>query len=313
MKQLQAFLILLMATFGLWACATAPSASAPSSKASPDRGDRALRQGVYWYQKGCISKAMNHFRVAHEHFCLNDHQAGVTRSLNSMANVYWQAGNPENAMLFYDAAIEQGRRCDDQTALAQALVNKAAAFIERKALSDAEVLLDEARLLSREKGTVFALVLNYQAVLAVKAGRFAEARVLLDLADTAVSDDDDRVCAVLAFTRGRMAMHAGELKNARMRFETALERDRRSGHAKGIADDLIALADVHERLGEDESALDCLDRGIKVYALMENHAKVNESLDHLQQLADKTGGDIRLTVHFVNQWLAGQAADAICR
>jgi hypothetical protein len=33
----------------------------------------------------------------------------------------------------------------------------------------------------------------------------------------------------------------------------------------------------------------------------------------METLAERTGTDIRVTVHFVNQWLAGEAVDAICR
>ena len=80
-----------------------------------------------------------------------------------------------------------------------------------------------------------------------------------------------------------------------------------------MADDLSAMAVIHEQLGEDEAALDCLDRSIKIQALLENRAKVLENLGRLESLAQKTGTDVRVTVHFINQWLAGEAIDAICR
>jgi hypothetical protein len=47
--------------------------------------------------------------------------------------------------------------------------------------------------------------------------------------------------------------------------------------------------------------------------LLENREKVMEYLDRLESLALKTGTDVRVTVHFANQWLAGKAVDAICQ
>jgi tetratricopeptide (TPR) repeat protein len=96
-------------------------------------------------------------------------------------------------------------------------------------------------------------------------------------------------------------------------FRHALELDRQAGFSRGMADDLAAMAVIHEQLGEDEAALDCLDRSIKIYALLENQAKVMENLGRLESLALKTGTDVRVTVHFINQWLAGEAVDVICR
>ncbi|MDX2451208.1 tetratricopeptide repeat protein [Desulfosarcina sp.] len=112
--------------------------------------------------------------------------------------------------------------------------------------------------------------------------------------------------ATIRFTRGRLMMKNGNYAEAMSLFQHALELDRQAGFTRGMADDLSAIAVIHEQLGEDEAALDCLDRSIKIYALLEN-------LGRLESLAQKTGTDVRVTVHFINQWLAGEAVDAICR
>ncbi|MBC2743265.1 MAG: tetratricopeptide repeat protein [Desulfosarcina sp.] len=304
-------LIMALALWGICACATSPTAT--SSTDSPDQGDRELKRGIYWYQKGCIRKAMDHFHAAHEHYCLADRQAGVARSLNSLANVYRHAGDVESAMLFYDAAVSAASRCDDQTVVAQALSNKAAILIESGDLAGAEVLLDEAQLLSRETDSVFAMVLNHRAVLLMKAYRYDEAVTLLDQADSVAVRDGFNACAAIHFTRGRLMMATGKYPEAMTCFQQALSMDRQAGFPRGMADDLSAMADLHERLSEDEAALDCLERSIKIHALVDNREKVMERLDCLQALAEKTGTDIRVTVHFVDQWLSGEAVDAICR
>ena len=304
-------LIAVLIWGGICACAGAPVTT--SSAGSPDRGDHELKRGVYWYHKGCTRKALDHFQAAHEHYCLADQQIGVARSLISLANLYRQSGNLDNAMLFYDAAIVAARRCDDQTITAQALSNKAAALIESGELSGAEVLLDEAQLLSRETGPVFATTLNHRAVLLMKAEHFDEAASLLDQADAAAAGDSHHAGAGIRFTRGRLLMRTGNYSQALTFFQQALELDRQAGYTRGMADDLAAMAEIHEQMGRDEAALDCLDRSIKIHALVGQRNAVLEILERLETLAERTGTDIRVTVHFVNQWLAGEAVDAICR
>jgi tetratricopeptide (TPR) repeat protein len=280
---------------------------------TPEQADRDLKRGIYWYQKGCSRKALDFFHAAHEHYSLADRQAGVARSLNSLANVYRYEGNLESALLFYDAAIAAARRCDDQTVVGQALSNKAAVLIDSGDLAGAEVLLDEAQLLARETGPVFAMVLNHRAVLLMKAQRFDEALTLLDQADSAAVGEGYTARAAIRYTRGKVMLRTGKYQPAMDLFQQALELDRQAGFTRAMADDLSAMAELHEQLGEDEDALDCLDRSIKIHALLENRGKVLENIVRLESLARKTGTDVRVTVHFVNQWLAGDAVDAICR
>lgn len=307
----QLVLILVLVIWVLNGCATSPTAS--SSADASDHGDRELKRGIFWYQKGCTRKAMNHFYAAHEHYSLTDRQAGVARSLNSLANVYRQTGDVNRARLFYDAAITAARRCDDQQVIAQALSNKAAVLMDADDLAGAEVLLDEAQLLSRETGPVFAMVLNYRAVLLMKAQQFDEALNILDQADSIATGDGFKTGAALRFTRGRLEMRTGDYAEAMLLFQQALELDRQAGFSRGMADDLSAMADINEQLGQDEAALDCLDRSIKIHALVGCREKVLDNLDRLESLAQKTGTDVRVTVHFINQWLAGGSVDGICR
>ncbi len=293
------------------ACATSPPAG--SSANATDQGDRELKRGIHWYQRGCTRKAMDHFYAAHEHYCLNDRQTGVARSLNSLANGYRQLGDVNSARLFYDAAITAARRCDDQQVIAQALSNKAATMMEQGDLAGAEVLLDEAQLLARETGSVFAMVLNHRAVLMMKTQHDDAALTLLDEADAFAAGDGLNTGATLRFTRGRLMMKTGKYPEALRLFQLALELDRQAGFSRGMADDLSAMAGIHEQLGEDESALDCLDRSIKIYALLGNRERVLECLDRLEALALKTGTNVGVTVHFVRQWLDGKAVDASCQ
>jgi len=304
-------IIALMATWGLCACATAPKAT--SSLANPDTGGRELQRGIYWYQQGCTPKALSHLQAAHEHFSLANQPAGVARSLTSLANLYRQAGNPENALLFYDAAISTARRCDDQAATAQALSNKAAMLIDAGDLSAAEALLDEAQLLARGTGPSAAMILNHRAVLAMKTLHYDEALALLEEAESSGVEKPSIVAATLRYTRAKVAQKTGDYERAMDLFRLALEQDRQMGFSRGMAGDLLAMAAIHQQMGRSEEALDCLEQSLKIHALLGNGNIVLENLERLESLAEQTGSDARVAVHFINQWLAGEAVDVVCR
>lgn len=296
---------------GLVGC-TAP-ASTLSPGDSPDRGDRELRRGIYWYHQGCARKATDHFRAAYEYYCLGDRPSGVARSLIGLANLHRQAGAPQQAMPYYDAAIITARRCDDQSVTAQALTGKAALLIDAGAWSAAELLLDDAQRLSRPTDATLAMVLNHRAVLRMKDRRYDDAARLLDQAEKASLHATVRARATIRFTRGRLMTQTGDDSRAMALFEEALDLDRQSGFTRGMADDLAAMADIHEQQGRDAAALDCLERSIRIDALIDNRSRVMAHLDRLASLAERTGADIRVTLGFVDQWLAGGAVDAVCR
>ena len=309
-KLLLAIIIILIA-WGLCACAASPKA--PSSSGGSDQGDRELKNGIYWYHQGCTRKALSHLQAAHEHFSLANQQAGVARSLTSLANLYRQADDPDNAMLFYDAAISAARRCDDQTAAAQALSNKAAMLIDAGELSAAEALLDEAQLLARKSGPSTAMILNHRAVLALKFQRYDKALALLEEAESSGVETPSTVAATLRYTRGKVLLKTGNYEKAMDLFQLALEQDRRMGSARGMADDLLAMAGIHQQMGRSEEALNCLEQGLKIHALLGNGRIVVDNLERLESLAEHTGSDARVAVHFINQWLAGEAVDVVCR
>ena len=117
--------------------------------------------------------------------------------------------------------LTAARRCDDQRVMAQAMSNKAATLIESDDLAGAEVLLDEAQLLARETGPVYAMVLNHRAVLLMKANRTDEAINLLDQADAATDGNGFNADATIRFTRGRLMMKTGNYPEAMSAFSAS--------------------------------------------------------------------------------------------
>jgi len=303
--------IMLLAASGLYACAAAPKATSTADRS--DLGDRELRRGMYWYHRGCSRKAVDSFQAAYEHFSLKDQPQGAARSLIGLAHLHRLADNRENALLFYDAALTAARRCGDPTVTARALSGKAALLIDADDLSAAETILDKAQLTSTKNGSVSAMLFNHRAVLAMKEGRYDEALALLDQAASSAVESDSPAAATIRFTRARVLMHAGNDEKAITLFQQALDLDRGTGFSRGMAADLLAMANIYERSGQNESALDCLERSLKIYALMDNRNIVLDNLERLESLAGQAGSDTRITVHYINQWLAGEAIDVVCR
>jgi len=303
--------IMLLAASGIYSCAATNKTTTSSDR--PDQGDRELKLGMYWYHRGCSRKALDHFQIAYEHYSLRDQPQGVARSLIGLAHLHRLADNRENALLFYDTAISAARRCGDPTVTTRALSGKAALLIDSDDLSAAEILLDEAQLVSTKNGSVSAMLFNHRAVLEMKEGRYDEALALLDQAASSVAEADSPAAATIRFTRARVLMRSGNDEKAMAQFQQALDLDRSADFSRGMAADLLAMADIYERSGQNEIALDCLERSLKIYALMGNRKIVLDNLDRLESLATQAGSDTRITVHYINQWLAGEAIDVVCR
>ena len=105
---------------------------------------------------------------------------------------------------------------------------------------------------------------DQQAVLSMKEQRFDEALTLLKEAESSGVEKPSTVPATLRYTRGKVLMRTGDYEQAMHLFQQALEQDRKMGFARGVADDLLALAEIHEQMGRSEEALDCLEQSLKI-------------------------------------------------
>jgi len=287
----------------------------PKVNAKPShltQGMKAIQKGIAAYQQGCYHRSLDHFFKAHEYFTVSDQLGGVAMSMNNIGNVYRFIGDPESAGLFFDEAIGIYLGLENETGALQALSNKAALLIDLDQLEAAQDTLRQAESLKGDKKATAGL-LNNKGVLLIKQDAFGPAKEMLHRGLDLVSPDDLHEYATLNFSLGRLMLTTNRLDLALSHFNSALQSDRQQGFHKGIADDLAALGSVYLAQSRYDMAVGYLQRSIKIYALLENKARVDETLQQLESAAAKAGLDIRVTQLFVERWLAGKVLESPCK
>jgi hypothetical protein len=96
-------------------------------------------------------------------------------------------------------------------------------------------------------------------------------------------------------------------------FEKALLIDRKLGFYKGIADDLLCMGQSYTKVGQDEKAVKCLKRSIKIFALIDQTKEVHETMKLLEEAAQGAGVDISVTEAFIERWRQGKLYESPCR
>jgi hypothetical protein len=66
------------------------------------------------------------------------------------------------------------------------------------------------------------------------------------------------------------------------------------------------------KLGKDELAVNFFKRSVKIHALMGNHKNVQNIMEKLEKVSEKTGMDLSITKLFVNRWLEGKTLGTSC-
>ncbi|MBI9084720.1 MAG: tetratricopeptide repeat protein [Desulfobacterales bacterium] len=272
-------------------------------------GRQDATRGAELYQKGCYSRALEFFLIAHRKFSASDQLAGVAMCLNNIGTTYRALGHAETAALFFHEAHTLYRRLDDRAAAAQALCNRAAALIDMGRMDEAEAALDAAGS-QLPAGRLPAYLLKTRGVLMMKKGVYAEAEALLQAALDRTKPENAAALGATRSAMGALMQQTGRPEAAVRFYRAALEADRTAGFYKGIADDLVALSGLAETMDETVALL---KRSIQIYALMDDRERVAEIMGRLEAAAEKGAVDIDLTRHFVKTWLDDPSGWTPCR
>lgn len=296
------------------ACTACASGPAPERAPKDMRlSIRHLNKGTQFYHKGCFSKAAQHFRNAHERFTASDNLRGTADSLNSLANAYYRLSDMERAVPVYDEADALYDLLNDPMGRVRVLANKSVALASSNKLRDAETALDLADALAGPGDMLNGLRLKARAILKLKSNAPESSGELLEKAIRAIPRTDIHQYASAQYTMGYLLLSIQQPTKAMKYLNRALEADRSAGNHFGMAQDLEALGDGHVQQEQHAEATADYKRSIKIYALLNHTEKAQQVSFKLVNSASEAGADIRITLHWVAQWLAGRHEANICR
>lgn len=309
MKRFFVTLFLFLAV-SLYACA-----GGSSTRITPEHttaGMKEMTRGIGQYIKGCYPGALESFLKAYEIFSASDQLSGVAMGLNNIGNIYRITGNYDTALLFFDESFALYSDLNDYNGVVQALSNKAAALIDANRFEEAMGVIQLAEDISQQHGIVFSPLLRNKGILLFKKKEYRRAEEMLQNALAKTDPEKLLEFSTINFSLGNLMLETQRYETAIDLFNTALNIDRRLGFHQGIADDLSAIGLAYSRQGNNESAITFYKRSIKIYALIGQNEKVHEIMEQLESDAIKTGINIGVTKHFVNEWLEGKALKNPC-
>jgi tetratricopeptide (TPR) repeat protein len=283
---------------------------------APARAPEHARQGVYYgnqgadlFNKGCYARALDYFQEAHQRYTAADDLAGVAHSLTNIADLYYRMGDMPSALLVYDDAIAVYQNLEGDTGLVPVLSNKAATLIALGRMQEAAVLLDQADRLDPGNSQA-ALRLKTRALWHIQKKEYAAAERFLSQAE---ASDDEAPAAIrggIYFARGHVALMENRMDPAKQALTQALEIDREAAAYFDIARDLEALGRCSVAQKDHVQAVDYFKRSAKIFALLRNRPKADETTAQLKQSAAQANMDIQATLHWITQWLEdGKGAD----
>jgi tetratricopeptide (TPR) repeat protein len=278
-------------------------------------GDKQMKKGLEWYQKGCYRKSLEYFFRAYELYSASDVLDGVAMSLNNIGTIYRITGNYKGAVSFFDEAHSIYSDLHDPREAVKTLSNKAATLIHMGNLDKAEQVIEEALevLPAKKNRRLLIPVLQNKGVLLSKRGAYEAAeKVLANCLDQADSLDPTGM-ASLHFAFGNLMLKTGSPTDAIASFEKALSIDRKLGFYKGMADDLFSMGLAYTRLGQNKKAAKSLKRSVKIFALIDQAGQIHETMTHLKEAAQKAGVDISVTEAFIERWRQGRLYESPCR
>ncbi len=276
-------------------------------------GMKEIKKGTTWYQKGCYKRSLEHFFRAHELFTASDKLSGIAMCMNNIGNIYRMMGEIDRSLLFFEESISIYQYIKDYSGLVQALSNKAAVLIDSDRFEKAACVLSLAEDIAQQNSIPANHILNKRGILFIRQKQYGRAEQILDSAIANTDPANHLEYATVNFALGTLMRETGRYEKAVYFFKAALDTDRLSGFHKGIADDLGAIGDINFSQGKYEPAVNYFKRSIKIYALTQNRSKVTEIMKKLNIAAKKSGQDISVTTHFLNQWLKGKTFEGPCK
>jgi tetratricopeptide (TPR) repeat protein len=296
----------------LFACASGkPQQERPRHLSS---GDMEMQKGLEWYQMGCYQKSLEYLFRAYDLYSAADVLDGVAMSLNNIGTIFRITGEYEKAISFLDESYAIYSGLNNQEGALRALSNKSAALIDAGALDEAEQVIGSAmqQLPSTGNKRLLTPLLQNQGVLLTKRESFDAAEEVLVKCLNQAASLDPLGMASLHFAFGNLMLKTDRPSEAIVSFEKALAIDRQLGFYDGMADDLFSMGQAYLKLGQEETAVAVWKRSAKIYALIDQAAELQKTMEHLRDTAQRVGVDVSVTESFVERWREGRLYESPC-
>ncbi len=275
-------------------------------------GQKELKRGSILYYRGCYTKALKNFYKAHEFFVASDNLNGIALSLNNIGNMYKNLGDAEKAIIFFQESAEVYSDIKKYRGTLQALSNMITVHIDTQEFEKANKALNLAETLAKKNNISSIPLLNTRGLLLLINKKYGEAEKLLKKTLFKISPKNGLAYAEVNYLLGRLKLEIGHYSKAVRYLNKALEADKKKAFQKGIANDLVLLAKTFVHLEKYQSAVTCLKRSIKIFAISGSENKVNSVMELLNQTSKKAGIDISATKYFVENWLKGDIVGKPC-
>jgi tetratricopeptide (TPR) repeat protein len=272
-----------------------------------------MQKGIYWYQRGCYQRALEHFLRAHERFSALDQVPAVAMSLNNIGNVYRALGDTDRGLQFFDAAIDLYQNFDQHPEAVQILTNKAATLIDAQRLKEADDVLTKAEKTSAVQRLSYTPLGTIRGLYWIKLGAHAKAEAILQKTLAQHPPDDLPNAATLNYVMGTLMVQTSRLEEALIFYQTALAADRKIGFHQGIAEDLAAIGQVYFQQQRFVPAGHYLARSMKIFALLEDDRNLQRLQPILDKAAARAAQHTTLTEHFIREWSQGRSLENPCR
>lgn len=280
--------IVTVLTVAIAACSSAPDPP-EAIVAIKNEAARFIEFGNAEFDRANYELALQNFELALTRNTSVDHLPGIAGSRNSIGRVYAALGDIERAQAEYEEAERIARQAGAPNVEAQALSNMGELQLRAGADEAAFDLFTRAEQLSDE-GTPDPVLIHNLGTAYARLGDLDRAAAQFERA--AAINEEARSWRDLAsnyYMLASVAARRNDLDAAQRFAERALDEDKRAEHIPGIAADLAALGQIHQRLSEYEVAYDYYLRASRVAITLNVAADVIDYLRSAAEVASELG------------------------
>ena len=250
------------------------------TEAKRDSIDRFIRIGLSYkgqadLRQGNLEEALESLFKSTEYAINENDVQTLGRSYSTIADIYSESGNSDNAILFYDKAIASLWHTPDTIALASTILNAGDEFLNQAKYSKAQKYFKEAEPLFEEKnyqpGIAYNLGNQGIALAGLGQNKLAEEKLYRCISILEELEDFYSISVYLNFL-SELYLEKNDNKNATKYAERSLSLAKKYGLKGQISEASLQLSNAYDRIGNKTKALE----------LFKNHIVYRDSFNNVE-------------------------------